>query len=269
MANLSIISGRVVVRTVNQTAKLLGVGLPAELASELTRANDLISRAEAISGADLNGAVLDALADGRDHHTDAAVQALLLDHVLVAGNIGGAAHERADFQIKQALVENADTVLSGWAEALAPHSDALAAAVDGLPTFDLSDTGPIAARGAEAMDHWKNAQEGLKRWDAAVDGFNMIASSAQINVSGDNKLLVMTPADTAALERVRVAVRSDAKPNAWLLAQHGVTLVFATLADYTERVAEAQQQRALAAQAAEGNRKRASGDTIKREAAAI
>ena len=116
MANLGIVSGHTIVTTVTSTAKVLGVKLPAPVADELAQADQLITRAENLNGtAALNNAVLDALANGRDHHNDPNVQALLLDHVLVGAGIGNAARDRADMQIKTVLVEHADTILTSWA----------------------------------------------------------------------------------------------------------------------------------------------------------
>ena len=103
----------------------------------------------------------------------------------------------------------------------------MAAAVNGLPTYDLANTTLIVERGAEAMRYWANAQDALKHWDAAMRGLRMLATAAQITTS--DKLLIMTADDTAALERVRVAERGGANANAWLLAQHQLHLTLATL----------------------------------------
>lgn len=232
---------------IRRAANTIGVELPAEITGKLDRAEALVAAAEGIAApGDLAGAVLEALADGRDYHKEAGIQRLVLDHVLVTMNIGATARGRADIAISEAVVEYADDILSGWAEALEPHSAALASAAEQLPTGDLDDTDSILRGGAEAMRHWAAAQDALKKWAAATEGFGMLAMASSITVN--DKLLVMAQPDGDGLERARVAAQRDGShPTAWTLARHGVPLSLATLGDYMERSAEREQQRQAAA----------------------
>jgi hypothetical protein len=239
------VTARAYMQVVRTAAKTLGVPLPKPFTADLDRATALIAEAEAISasGEQLTAAVLTAIEAGRDYHADDNVGRLLLDHVLVSQNIGGAARDRTNHDIQVALVEHADTILSGWAEALDPHSAALAAAAQALPTADLDDAKAIAARGVEPMRHWANAQDALKKWQAATAGFGAIATAAHITFS--DKHLIMSPADAVTLTPV-ISKRADP----WLLARHGIPLRLASLADYMERTASYEQQRHAAARRA-------------------
>lgn len=243
-------------RTVKRAADTLGVPLPATFTSQLDATTALVNAAHNIgeSTAQLNTAVLDALAAGRDYHTDPTVTGLLLDAVLVrVANIGEAARGRAEHELAAALAEHADTILAGWADALDPHAQALAAAAAELPA-NLHDTKAIVNRGATAMHQWAAAQQALKCWTAAVDGFASLASASRITADRHNPA-ILTPASLNILEPVQVTARSTGThPDAWTLARHGIPLRLATLGEFMQRTTMLEQQRAQAAALAERRR---------------
>lgn len=241
---------------VTRTAHTLGVPLPAAFTAQLDAANKLIETAEAIPGpAQLQAAVLNALATGRDYHTDKEVGRLLIDGVLVSQlNIVGAARQRAESDYEDALVEHADTILTGWSDALEPHAKALAAAADTLPTTNLDDTQTIISRGAVAMHHWAAAQEAIKAFRTATEGFMALAMTNRITVTKRNPL-ILTAADHAALGEAEATAMRDGVPiDAWLLARHTVPLRLATLSEFMQRTASRDQQRREAARRFEEKR---------------
>ncbi len=244
------VTGRALVQIIGQSAAKLGVPLPTKISDQLSQATALVTAAEQISGTALKGAVLDALAAGRDYHDDITIRGLLLDHVLVhQTNINNAARTRSDDDLTTAVVEHADTILTAWAAALEPHCDALRAAAAALPA-DLTDTQAIINRGAEAMRHWASAQEAITLWAAAIQGFTMLAMASRITVA--DTALVMAPVDAADLERARITAQREGKPiDAWTLARQGIALRLATLSDYMERSATLDQQRQAAARTAD------------------
>ena len=116
------LTGRGALTIIRQCSKSIGVTLPPEIAEQLTKADQLIAKADSISGAALSTAVLDALAENRDYHSDKAVLKLLLDKVLVDASIGFAARSRAGADLEDTITQHADAVLSAWSTALEPHS---------------------------------------------------------------------------------------------------------------------------------------------------
>jgi hypothetical protein len=228
-----------IVANVKQSAKTIGTELPAAIAEQVAAAEDFIARADAITGSRqlLLDAVLDAIAAGKDYHADKVINRLLLDYVLASENIGNAARERADRDIAAVLVACSDDILTAWADALEPHSVALAEAAAALPDGELNDV-QATIKGRENLYHVANAQHAVKLWHAAVSGFQQIALSARISLS--NKTLILTRDDAAA---------DNLQADPWLLARHGIGLSLPTLGEYAERVAahEQQQQRVAAA----------------------
>jgi hypothetical protein len=227
------------VSAVQQSARTLDTELPSQIAEQLTAADDLITRADAIEASrqQLLDAVLDALAAGRDYHGDQTVAKLMLDHVLAEQNIGNHARERADNVIARTLVDCSDSILTGWANALEPHSVALAEAAAALPDGELNEL-QATVKDRENLYHVANAQHAVKLWHAAATGFGQIALAAQIPLR--YKILVLTGDDAAA---------NNLTPDPWLLTQHGIPLSLPTIGGYLERVAAHEQQHAARAAA--------------------
>jgi hypothetical protein len=245
------ISGRGRIAIIAQSARTIGVELPTEIAVAVDKAAALEAAAGKISGSRLAHAVLDTLEVGKDYHADKEVGRHLLDHVLVSGNIAGAARERSNAAIEDAVVACADAILTGWADKLDPHSDKLtAAAAAGALPANLADHQTIGGLGSDALHHAAAAREAVKLWEAAITGFQMIADAAHLSV-GKRSPLVLTAADAATCATAEAAARRDGVPvDAWLLARHGIPLRLATLSDFQERKASRDQQRqALAAEA--------------------
>lgn len=240
---------------IRRTANTLEVPLPAEITGPLDAANALAAATEAIpKPGQLTDLVLTALSEGRDYHADKKIQAALLDHVVHQLNLPATARARADDTLGASIVEHADTILTGWAKALQPHADALAAAAEHLPTHDLGDAQTIAAHGAEVMKIWGAAHEAVKKWQAATEGFGQLTMATRL--SRPDPFLVLAAPDTAAFERAWTTVKSQGtRVDAWALAQHGVPLSLPTLSGYMERVAE-RQARVAEAQKREAARRK-------------
>ena len=151
-------SATAAVSIVTTTAKTLDVLLPDEFTAAVDRANALIVAAENLSAGpqQLHAAVLDAVENDRDLHTDKAATRELRNLQLGTAGVGQAARQRAEHDIAAALVEHADTMLGSWCDPLQPHLDALSVAATELPE-NLDDTTTISSRGAAAMRHWAAA----------------------------------------------------------------------------------------------------------------
>lgn len=234
---------------VTKSADTLEVPLPAGYVAELDKARSIVAAAaeqfHTVSADQLNFAVLNAIEAGRDHHADKVVQRLTIDRSLAAGGIEIAARQRGDEITQAALTNYADAILTTWADALAPHSEALAAAADALPSHNLRDMGQVATLDVQGMQHLSNAQIAVKMWAAAVQGFGALANAAGINHRGHTRPLILTP-DIAipAFAAIRDdAIRNRAEVTPWQLAQHGIPTELATITSYAERVARYEQQR--------------------------
>lgn len=248
-------SARAQAHLVISAARALAVPLPAEFTAQLDDGARVVAAAEAIPRPyELTARVLDALAAGRDYHTDKQVQAMLLDCVLVGQlNVGGAAVERADMGCGDALTEHADSILTAWADSLDAHGAALLAAAAVLPA-DLTATDAIVKAGAEAMTHWAAAQTAIKLFRVAVDGFAALATTARVTVVKKNPAIV-TRADVATLGEAEATAMREGRPvDVWMLARHQAPLRLATLQEYQQRVAAHEQQRQAAALAYEEQR---------------
>lgn len=238
--------GRAALVLISQTARTLDTPLPADVADQLAEADELVTKAEAINGAALTDAVLDALAQGRDFRTDKAIAGHLIDFVLANQGIAASARGRADTQITNTLVEHGDRILASWAAAIAPHSAALAEAAESLPSDDLDNLAAVKAAGVQAFYHLGNAQHAVKLWAAAVQGFRQIAAAAHITIT--DKAAVLTATEVGGL---------PADP--WVLARKGgVPLSLpSSLGEYMERVADKQQRQAAAAELEEQSTRQA------------
>lgn len=237
------ITPRFYVTQIRNAAHTIGVPLPPTLTKQLEQADALVHAAETMLGTsgDLNSAILDAIEAGRDYHNDPAVQRTALDRMIAnfqSHGVTEAAHARAMQRRRDALTEHADDILQAWADAVEPHSAALAAAAAGLPTHDLADTATIIAAGLDAVQHWNDAQHAIKAWDAAASGFAAFAAAARVNTDNQRHLL-FTDADTAT---VRPALTTARQADAWTLARHGIPLDLATLNTFTARVAAHQDE---------------------------
>ena len=244
---------------VTRTARNLGVPLPDAFDHELDDGAQLVQAAEAIPRPNqLQAAVLDALAERPASTTPRKqIQDMFLDAALEGQlNIGGAARERANLTCQDALIEHADTILAGWADALEPHGHALLQAAAGLPTHNLDDTQAIINRGAEAMNHWAAAHEAIKMWRAATEGFMSLAMTARISATKRSPLIV-TAADVTTLGEAEATAMREGRPvDVWMLARHQIPLRLATLGDYQARTASHEQQRQAAARHFEEQRER-------------
>ncbi|MBB2772330.1 UNVERIFIED_ORG: hypothetical protein GGE11_003255 [Mycolicibacterium obuense] len=229
---------RATLNLVKQTARTLGTELPSEISDAVTAAERLVTAAEGIPRADLTGAVLDALAEGRDYHADKALLRRLIDGVLVSQGIVPAARGRGEDGIEAALVECTDQILGSWSKAIEPHSAALTKAAEVLP--DLDNVEAVKKAGVEAMHHWANAQYGVKMWRAAVQGFRQIAGTARI--TAPDARLVMTDADPPG----------NLPADPWVLARNGIPLSLpSSISEYQQRVANQAQRRTEQAAPAE------------------
>lgn len=132
---------------VTKAADTLGVPLPAGYVEQAAQAQAFADAAAQIgaSAGDLNAAVLDAIEQGRDYHSDKTIQRLALDRQL-AGGIDEAARSRVDQLLATALADWADDILEGWADALTPHAAALVAAAQAKLNLDAADA--AIAKGA-------------------------------------------------------------------------------------------------------------------------
>ncbi|MGQ9407983.1 hypothetical protein [Mycolicibacterium gilvum] len=239
---------------VTKTAETLGVPLPAGYTAELDRARVIVAGAARIGAtttAQLNAAVLDAIEAGSDVHTDPAVQRMILDRQLAASGLEIEADQRRKQVSHAAVVTYADDILAGWADALAPHSAALAAAAKALPSPDLSST-EVQTLDVEGMKHLSAAQIAVKLWAAAIQGFGVLVQTAGPRFNNHARPLSITP-DIGLLEfaEVRDDARERGEITPWLLAQHGIPLELATISEFAQRIANYERQRQEAAQAVE------------------
>ncbi|MCA4726879.1 aldehyde dehydrogenase [Mycolicibacterium fortuitum] len=229
---------------IKKTAETLDVPLPTVLVEQLDHADKVTHAAETMlnQGGDLNDAVLDAIEAGRDFHTDKTVQRLILERVLTnqGQGIADAARERSMQQKRAALVEHADDVLDEWAEVLAPHAAALAAAAEALPMDNLDDVRSVITRGLDAVEHWHNAQRAITMWSAAVQGFTGFADAARVRYH-EHKALILTDADAATLEPAQQTARLQGSRHidVWTLVRHGISLDLATVTEFRARRAAA------------------------------
>ena len=246
---------------VKRSAQKLGVELPGNLLALIDRHSELLAKADAIAASsDLVGAVLDALAAGRDYHDDPEVQRLHLNSELNKMNIATQARQRFDREVDSALIEYADSILESWDVALDRHSDEIYRGVEKLPTHDLDDTLTIANSGPETTRLWGAVKEALGMWDAAIQGFMTLALAANMSIS--DRLLVMAAPDSAAFKRADLARNWAGEPiTAWLLACQGVELGLPTLGEYMERVADKEAE----LQQGERRRERAQSENAHRK----
>lgn len=251
---------------VTKTAETLGVPLPAGYTAELDRARVIVAGAARIGAtttAQLNAAVLDAIEAGSDVHTDPAVQRMILDRQLAASGLEIEADQRRKQVSHAAVVTYADDFLAGWADALAPHSAALAAAAKALPSPDLSST-EVQTLDVEGMKHLSAAQIAVKLWAAAERGFGVLVQTAGPRFSSHTRVLAITP-DIGILEFASIrdeAVRERTEVTPWLLAQHGIPLELATISEFAQRIANYERQREAAqaeAEAVQAEQRRPAG----------
>jgi hypothetical protein len=107
--------------TVARSAEKLNVELPDEYLDELAHADEVAAVVSGISATkvgELHNAVIDAVSAGRDYRTDQNVTRLFVASQIAASNIDQTARGRADNELRETLVEFADDILTGWADAV-------------------------------------------------------------------------------------------------------------------------------------------------------
>lgn len=248
---------------VTKTAETLGVSLPSGYTAELAKARNVVAGAQRfreVSAGQLNSAVLDAIEASRDVHTDETVQRMMFDRNLTVGGIDIAADQRGKEISHAALVDYADDILTSWAEFLAPHAEALAAAAEALPSHDLADAEQVATLTVQGMQHLSNAQIAVKLWAAAIQGFGVLVQTAGPRFNDHTRPLSITPdigiPEFAAIRDEAARKRTTITP--WLLAQHGIPVELATITGFAERIASYERQRETA-QAELAERRRVAG----------
>ncbi|WP_155771489.1 aldehyde dehydrogenase [Mycobacterium asiaticum] len=243
--------------TVARAAEKLNVELPVEYLDELAHADEVaavVSSISATGAGELHDAVIDAVSAGRDYRTDKNVSRLLVARQIAASNIEQTARTRADHELRETLTAFADIILTGWADALEPHTAALTVAADAFPDLDLHNADAAVARGGDAMGHAHAVQVADRAWSAAVVGFGALAAVARVSRSGQ-PALVYTPARAAEFALAVEAARTKRKDlTAFILAKHGVPLRLATLTEYRKRVDVFKQDREAAERDAEETR---------------
>lgn len=243
--------------TVTRTAEVLGAQLPAGYVEQVAAVDALTAGAAQITVTteQLHSAIIAAIEAGKDYHKDAHVQRLAFDRQLTSQNIGERARTRADQLLSAALVEYADDILEGWADALEPCSAALVAAADAGLT-NLRETASVVAKGGENMAKLHHAQVAANAWEAAVNGFYSLAVVSRVDYTGDVGVTIHTPARLATLEPAfALARRENTDPDAWTLARCGIPLRFATLGHFMARAAQFNADREAAALAEENRRR--------------
>ncbi|ULE32580.1 aldehyde dehydrogenase [Mycobacterium sp. IDR2000157661] len=235
-------------RTVAQTAETLGAPLPAAYLDALDRADALAGAVSPIakaSAGQLTNAAISALEQGRDPHTDKAVQRLLTSRVLASSGIEQAARTHVNQLLAAALCDHADEVLTGWADALEPYAADLYAAAEAVPHLNVTDTDRAIKTGGETMHHLHKVQAAVVAWEAATHGFNMLGMVAGIRSGPRTAPLILTPASHDDLEPA-YELKPAGDLDVWELAKFGLPLRLATLGEYMERVAQFQADRAAA-----------------------
>jgi hypothetical protein len=235
--------------TVARSAEKLNVELPDEYLDELAHADEVAAVVSGISATkvgELHNAVIDAVSAGRDYRTDQNVTRLFVASQIAASNIDQTARGRADNELRETLVEFADDILTGWADALEPQTAALAAAAEAFPGLDLNNADAAVERGGDFMRHAHAVQVAGRAWAAAVEGFGALATVARVSRSGQ-PALIYTPAPAAEFALAVEAARTEHTDiSAQILSRHGVPLRLATLADYRQRAATFEADRQAA-----------------------
>lgn len=252
-----LISARTRAQAVDKAAETLSVPLPAAYREQVAQADAFADAAAqiAVTTDDLHAAVFDAIEAGGNYRTDKTVQRLTLDHQLTAQNIGSSARKRADQLLAAALSDHADDILEGWASALEPHSAALEAAAEAIPSLNLRDGHDAATHGGDVLRHWASARTAVDAWTTAERGFYALAAVAGISYRGTGTL-ALTPARKAELEPAFETAR-DARTDidAWILARCGLPLRLATLGDFMTRAAQFNADHEAEARAEDERRK--------------
>ncbi|ODR06426.1 aldehyde dehydrogenase [Mycobacterium sherrisii] len=248
------ISARTHTKAVENAADALSVPLPAAYLEQVAQAQAFADAAAQIKGSDLHAAVFDAIEAGRDYWADKTVQRLALNQQLASHNISINARTRADQLRARALADHADDILEGWADALDPHADALAAAAEAVPNIDLRQGHEAATHGGDVLKHWAAARTALDAWNNAHQGFYALAAVAGISVKNTGHL-ALTPARRAELEPAESMARDGrCEVDAWVLARCGLPLELATLGEFMSRAAQFNADREAEDRAAEQQR---------------
>jgi hypothetical protein len=153
-----LISARTHAQAVERAADVLACPLPTPYVEQVAEAQAFADAAAQVgaSAEDLNSAVLDAIEQGRDYHSDKTVQRLMLDRLLTSQSIGERARTRVDQLLATALADHADSILAGWADALDTHTAALAVAAEA--GLNLKNSDVVVAKGGNVMHQLHDAQ---------------------------------------------------------------------------------------------------------------
>jgi hypothetical protein len=241
---------RATVTLLRQHLGSLGLDLPPKLAKDLDAADRWAEGADRL-GADrkaLAVAVGDALAEGRDPADDPDVRrhatAATLDREQVRQAIG----DEADTRRARALSRHADALVGVLATEVGRLDHALTRArdtigADALPRVLGDPTRAATTLGADALAAWAGARDATARLGVIVKAWRMLAEAVgAAHVPARSSALVLVVADPDAATLARAVAAHGHTEQAAALA--GLPLSLATFAEYHERTAKLEQQRA-------------------------
>jgi hypothetical protein len=241
---------RAIVTLLRQHLRSLGLDLPAKLAKDLDAADRWAAGVDRL-GADRRALAIatgDAIAAGKDPADDPDVRRLATAATLAREQVGQSIGDVADDRRATALTRHADALVGVLATEVGRIDQALTRArdtigADALPRVLGDPTRAATTLGADALAAWAGARDATARLGVIVKAWRMLAEAvgaAHVPARSASLVLVVAAPDAATLARA-VAAHG---PSEQAAALAGLPLSLATFAEYHERTANIEQQRA-------------------------
>lgn len=247
------------------TAERLGATVPKRLVAEREKIKHLADSVRFLDApSDVSGAVLAALAAGKDPATDQGVRNAVIGREVNATANGIA--DRLGQRGETFLRENADELLGMFAKPFDAAVAALSDAAERLGDLDLDDTRAVIAKGGDAAATWASAQDAEKAIASIQTVWKQVATLVPGMSSPDSRYRMLVIADIepgAYLEQELNTAAAHLRP--FELARRGHRLSLATPTVLTQRIAALQdeiQRRARSAPTFQDQYRRVAGSGV-------
>lgn len=229
-----IISSSALAASISQTAAKIQTLLPAGFTAALTAGRGLPHAADALAGHldALHHAALNAITAGTDPAADPEVQRLAIYRALADSGLRQSADRRAGDDIRTAIADYADSIITSWGDAIADDLATLHTAAAELPVDALDKADHTALRRTGQLNLWADASNATDRADHVTRGVDAILTALAVNHSSHHRVLLLAP----DMELTQFSAVQGRERSAWAVARTGCPLRLASLADFTAAI---------------------------------